>query len=73
MANKLALLIISLLLFFSAARGAAPDSRFDSLIIAPRAMILGYPFLDTSGVVAVDGPMTRACRAGLLHIRKSRW
>ena len=49
------------------------DELGTTLIIAPKTMILGYPFLDTSGVVAVDGPMTRACRATLSRIRKSRW
>lgn len=49
------------------------DDLETTLIIAPKTMILGYPILDTSGVVAVDGPMTRACRATLSRIRKSRW
>ena len=49
------------------------DDLSTTLIIAPKTMILGYPFLDTSGTAQVDGPMTRACRATLSRIRKSRW
>lgn len=43
-----------------------------TLVVVPKTTILEFPFLSILAP-AGDGPMTRACRAKLSHIKKSRW
>jgi hypothetical protein len=43
------------------------------LVIAPPGSYVPRPFYGSSTGPAVDGPMTRACKATLQKIRKSRW
>ena len=45
---------------------------YTKILIAPPGAYVPYPFNDSTAPV-VDGPMTRACKATLQKIRKSRW